>query len=196
VRLSRTGGFLFGGKMMLNPVACIFAAIGLGAMMVVAQQPTTFRPRTVSRVATLKLAASLERVFPLFDPVREAEWAEGWEIEILHPQDAPPERGMVFRTHHAPEGETVWIMTRFDFPSGEVEYVNVTPGLKVTRVNISCRKAGEATEAEVRYTVTALSERGNEYVEAFDVKYTKWLESWEKAINHYLRTGQQLPHHR
>ncbi|MCI0354546.1 MAG: hypothetical protein L0099_05840 [Acidobacteria bacterium] len=182
--------------MMLNSVACIVAAIGLGAM-ILAQQPTAFRPRTVSRVATLNLDASMEKVFPLFDPVHEAEWAEGWEIEVLYPQDAPPARGMVFRTDHPPEGETVWIMTRFGVRAGEVEYVNVTPGLKLTWINIRCREAGEAaTEAEVRYTVTALSERGNEYVEALDAKYTTWLEGWEEAINHYLRTRKQLPHHR
>lgn len=42
--------------------------------------------KRISRTSTITLNSSLETVFPLFGPVKEMEWAEGWQPEIIYSQ--------------------------------------------------------------------------------------------------------------
>jgi hypothetical protein len=52
------------------------------------------------------------------------------------------------------------------------------------------------THAEITYTFAGLTERGNAINEkALQVMYAHDLKDWEKAINHYLLTGERLAHH-
>lgn len=51
----------------------------------------------------------------------------------------------------------------------------------------------DRTKAQVSYTYTALSESGNKFIVGFTQSYyDDWLASWERAINHYLATGETL----
>jgi hypothetical protein len=40
--------------------------------------------KRISRSSTITLNAPLEKVFPLFGPIKEMEWAEGWQPEIMY----------------------------------------------------------------------------------------------------------------
>ncbi|HUI53075.1 MAG TPA: hypothetical protein VLX60_14920 [Terriglobales bacterium] len=55
------------------------------------------------------------------------------------------------------------------------------------------RKIGDATTAHIQYTYTALSPEGNREVERFtETWFRHKMQSWESAINHYLRTGKRI----
>ena len=92
------------------------------------------------------------------------------------------------------------MITRYDGENAQIEYLRVTPGSRVGNVQIRC-EAGpdDTTKAHVTYTFTALSEHGNAYVETFTEAHFRhhMMAWWQKAINHYLATGETLKaHHR
>ena len=93
--------------------------------------------------------------------------------------------------------ETVWVITEFDEIEHRIAYTTVTPNLKVNHIVINCESDRlDHTKARVSYTITGLSEKGNQYVKSFSKQhYHEWMTDWEKAINHYLQYGRALRHH-
>src|SRR5258706_16458471 len=43
--------------------------------------------KAITHRGLIRLAAPVERVFPLFGPVREKLWAPGWNPQIVYPLD-------------------------------------------------------------------------------------------------------------
>jgi hypothetical protein len=151
------------------------------------------------RTGSIHLDAPIAEVFPLFGPVREAEWAEGWHIEPLYAlTPLLEEEGAVFQTRQHGDAITVWIILRFDRDRHEVEYARVTPGLHAVTIEIACAPSAGGTEAMVTYTLTGLSEAGNAFIERefSEEGYPHMLGQWEQAITHRLKTGHLLAHHR
>jgi hypothetical protein len=55
-----------------------------------------FKAEKISREATIRLNGNFEQVFPLFGPVREKDWADGWDPQILLSEADNIEEHMVF----------------------------------------------------------------------------------------------------
>ena len=149
------------------------------------------------RTQNMHLFAPPERVFPLFDPIGEKQWAAGWEPEIIYPLSGEVEEGMVFTTGSPGEEQAIWTIIAFDAARWCISYLRVTPGSHVATINIRCEdNLDETTRASISYKFTALTEQGNDYVARFTGEhYREWMSSWEKAINYYLRHGHALQHH-
>ncbi len=156
-----------------------------------------FTAQHVSHTHTIRLAAPPSQVFPLFEPIGEQAWAEGWEPHMLFPADGVAVPGAVFTTQHPTEGESIWTMPVYDQASFHLAYLRVTPGLRVGHIDIHCQEApGGTTDASVTYTFTALNEPGNAFTARFtEVHYQAMMAEWERAINFYLAHGHALPHH-
>jgi len=150
-----------------------------------------------TRTQNIHLAAPPERVFPLFDPIGEKQWADGWEPETIYPTSGEVEEGMVFITGSHDEAQVIWTMLAFNAERWRISYLRVTPGSHVARIDIYCEdNLDETTRASISYTFTALTEQGNDYVARFtEEHYQEWMSSWETAINYYLRHGHPLQHH-
>jgi len=155
-----------------------------------------FAAGQVTRSHTLRINGRPDDVFGLFDPIGEKKWSKDWNpIMIFPPSDIC--QGAVFVTRDDDETETIWIITTLDRTTGSIAYTSVTPNFKVNIIDISCEPDGvNRTKARVTYTITALSEKGNQYISSFSKdRYNKWMMNWEKAINHYLQCGRPLQHH-
>jgi hypothetical protein len=160
---------------------------------------STFTAQRISRTATITLKAPLEKVYPLFDPIGEKEWAAGWNPHILYPGGDLVEEHMVFKTpsHGHGEPEYIWTVSKYMPEQALIEYMVHTPE-RVWWITIQCRadSAGERTRAEITYTYTGLSELGNAINErALRAMYAHDLKDWEKAINTYIETGTRFEHH-
>lgn len=152
----------------------------------------------VRRSEIITLDAPPGEAFPLFGPVREAEWADGWAITVLHAETSLlEEEGAVFTTHLHGDAPTIWLITRYETAAHRIEYARITPGSRAARVLIACEAAVNGrTLARVTYEITALSEAGNRYVEGFtEAEYARMMAHWEQAINRRLRTGKVQSHH-
>jgi hypothetical protein len=153
-----------------------------------------FRARAVSHTATIRLKGPVDKVFPLFGPLREAEWAAGWSPQLVHPTDSEVAEGMVFKTV-AETRETFWVIVRYDVEQRTVAYANVTPNYMVNRILITCATTEDGkTAATVTYWHVALSEQGNDFIRHMDEKaYAAKMAHWRQAIDYRLETGKAIP---
>jgi hypothetical protein len=132
------------------------------------------------------------RVFPLFCPVREAEWVPGWKHRMIYSSSGVAELDAVFTTPNDDGSESLWICTEYEPEEYRIAYAWVWPGMVVTHLQIQLQAESEGeTRATIRYTYTGLSEAGNQVVAGFDAAWFEAkMRAWEAAINHYLRTGR------
>jgi hypothetical protein len=156
--------------------------------------------RKISKTSRIHLQGNFDQVFPLFGPLREKEWAHGWEPQILLSEEENIEEHMVFQTPAHLEGETghyIWAVSKYDPEQGLIEYT-VFAESRLWWITIRCREApdGESCEAMITYTFVGLDPRGEERnAKALSQMYRHELKDWEHAINHYLITGEMLRHH-
>jgi hypothetical protein len=149
-------------------------------------------PHRVAHSYTQHLNAAPTEVFPLLCPVRECEWVNGWKPRSVITTSGVAERDCIFTTASG-HGEAVWVVTEYE-PPVRIEFLKVTAGETVGRINIELRPHGASgTLADISYTYTALSERGATAIDAFTAEYyERFMKAWEDELNHFLRTGRKL----
>lgn len=154
----------------------------------------TFKAERVQKSASFVASASIEKVFPLFGPIREKEWTEGWEPQIIYSNNLEVEEHMVFKTsgrHHG-ESEYLWVLTQYKPNEYFVEYT-VSTANRVWFISVKCEANGKNANVTVTYTFTGLNEQGDQLNKlALENMYAHNLKDWEEAINYYLTTGKQL----
>jgi len=152
-------------------------------------------PERASHVYEQHLEAAPDRVLPLLTPLGERAWASGWDPDLRW---EPPGggAGTLFVTRHpGHRSDTVWVLDVWEPAAGHVHYVHVTPGSDVTEIEIRLRPDGkDRTIAIIRYTWTSLGEPGHALVRSKTPEsYRRFMQEWERELNHYLTTGTQLP---
>jgi hypothetical protein len=162
-------------------------------MVACSKEVDSFQAERVQRIASIIVNAPVETAFPLFGPIREKEWAAGWEPSILLSKDMLIEEHMIFQTKgQEGEGKYTWAVTQFRPDIHLVEYTVFTSE-RIWFIRVVCESAGEKTKANVTYTFTGLTEEGNRRNKlAIEKMYVRNLKDWEEAINYYLETGKQL----
>ena len=158
---------------------------------------SAFQARQALRTATMRLEGAIQEVFPLFTPIREKEWAPGWDPQPVWPANGDVVEGMVFTVDETP-GRVFWVVTHYDPARHSISYANVLPGQTLNRIEITCKAAGtNETDCTVRYAFVGLSDEGNKFVEMHtEEAYAAKMQHWVKAINHALRTGKTIEGHR
>ena len=141
-------------------------------------------PKRVAHSYVQHLFAEPARVFPLLCPVRETEWVEGWDPELVITDSGFAERDCVFRT-----GDPDAIWTVIDYrPPHAIEFLKVAPELTVGRISIVIEPDGEVEcRATVTYQHTALTPAGEAFIAGFtEEKYLQFMQEWEDSLNRYL----------
>jgi hypothetical protein len=149
-------------------------------------------PKRASHSYTQTLKAAPEAVFPLLCPVREADWIVDWDPRIVFSNSGIAENDCVFVTPSQP-ADTIWYCIDYQPERGFVAYVRVTPGVTATRLSIQLAAAPGGSTAYITYTQTSLGPEGNAVIDGFtEAVFARFMQLWEKRINHYLATGQCL----
>jgi hypothetical protein len=168
-------------------VLLLFVAVGYA-------QSVQRRPTHVRRIGHITLHGAVERVFPLFGPLDEAKWAPGWEPSIKYGGNA--ESGTVFTTESSTH-PAIWIVTRYDAQSHDMQYTTVFPEDRVVQLDIACH-SGNASETlcNVAYAITTLSDLARPSIERYtQQRHEERIAHWQMAINHYLQTGTRIAPH-
>ena len=177
----------------------LFTRLGflpLALFALTALQQSEFHAQAVARTGGFHVNLAPDTAFRLFGPVVEAKWAEGWAPHIVYPEGATLEEGMVFTVTHPGHSDTVWTLSHLDLARRELSYVMVTPGVRAGRIEIRCSPEDKGTRVEVTYHFVGLSEEGNHFVQEFTAEhYAREMQSWEKAIDYHVRTGETMRHH-
>lgn len=163
---------------------------------VTAMSQDNFKPERISKTASFIVDERIENVFPLFGPIREKEWAEGWEPEIIFSTNNLVEEHMIFRTKvSSDEKYYTWVITQFDVSRHLVEYTVSTKN-RIWFIRVQCQPSGESTKATVSYTYTGMNSEGNQLNrDALAKMYINDLKDWQEAINYYLHNGKMLTTH-
>ncbi len=140
-------------------------------------------PNRVARTHVQRLAHPVEAVFPLLCPVREAQWAVGWDPDLVLTRSGVVEDGCVFVTHTGVE-HSVWVVTLHDPRAHLLEMVRVTPGVEVCRIAISLSdRSPVGTDCAITYEITSLGSAGDTRVAAFtEEHYRAFMATWEREI--------------
>lgn len=147
----------------------------------------------IERTASFVANAHVEKAFPLFGPIREKEWAAGWEPQVIYSQHPEVEEHMIFKTSGNPdEKEYVWVVAQYKPAQFFIEY-QVSTYQRIWFITVACKPQQKHTLVSVTYSYTGLTEVGNRInQESLDKMFAHDLKDWEVAINHYLRTGKRL----
>jgi hypothetical protein len=133
-------------------------------------------------------------VFPLLCPVKEKDWLDGWDYEMVHSSSGLIEKDCVFTTPHHGKYSTVWQVTQYDKENYFIEFLRVTLQENVVKINIQLTPIStDETRVKIDYQYTALNEEQNAFIETeLEESFIESMQWWEKAINHYLKTGKML----
>jgi hypothetical protein len=149
----------------------------------------------IQRNATITIDAPVDSSFPLFGPIREKDWAHGWNPEIIYPQDVLVDKHMIFRTHgglHGSQEPYTWVVVNYEPEQYFIEYM-VSATERLWFITVKCAGAGQKTRVTVTYSYTGFTPAGiGRNAAALEEIFASDLKDWERAINHYITTGKQL----
>lgn len=171
----------------------IFCFVAFIIIHVQAMSQSDFVSERISKTAFFMVDGKIKDVFPLFGPIKEKLWAEGWDPQTIFSSGALVEEHMIFRTRvNTPEKYYTWVVTQFRPDEHLVEYTVSTPN-RIWFIRVQCKPVGEQTKATVTYTYTGLNAEGNELnTNALAKMYETDLRDWQEAINYYLHHGIML----
>ena len=151
-----------------------------------------FKAKQFVQAATIVLNGNIEKVFPLFGAIEEKKWSPDWQPTPVFPASGKMEEGFIFQTpDHVPNALLrTWIVANYDLSDHLVKYI-VTTANRVTIIKVRCSKSDmNRTQAEITYTLTGLTEEGNEISEhLINNMFKHNLRDWETAINNYLASA-------
>lgn len=151
------------------------------------------KPNRVTHTYTQTINGSIKKIMPLYCPVRELDWCENWAPTAVYSNSGVVEKDCIFITPHGND-DIVWIVSDFNLEKGFVKMFYHVPGVLVTKLEIQTSFiAKNKTKAILSYSKTSLSKKGDEaLIEFTKESYDIMMDSWEKAMNHYLKTGKML----
>jgi hypothetical protein len=154
----------------------------------------SFKAKRITRSYEQTIHADPDRVFDLLCPVKEAEWLDGWDYSLLYSESGLAEEGCVFLSRQEGEKDTIWMITKRDVQTREIEFVRATPESRIARLTIVVsEKAAMVSKVKITYIITALCQAGNSFLEAFTVEnFEGAMKFWEASMNYYLETGKKL----
>lgn len=150
---------------------------------------------TAQRTHQFTIALPVADAFPLFEPIGEKNWAEGWQPEFASAEGATLSDGTVFTVQrpgeHGAPIQTVWLITRYNRANHVIEYRMVAPGERVSRITVQCQPtSAKDTAVTVTYHYTGLSENGDRYIaQMTDDAFRAMIGEWDTAIRAYLQRG-------
>ena len=146
---------------------------------------------------TQHLNAPPQTVFPLLCPVQEMKWTPGWKPEVVFSISGFAEQDCVFMTPPKRPSEShnsIWIVSNYDPGHFNLIMYKVTPEHTISKLEISLASESEhTTSARISYEITAIGASGDRFLEEFTAQwYGDFMSAWEKALNHYLNTGEKI----
>ena len=153
-----------------------------------------FKPERITKQVNMTIQALPDEVFPLLCPVREYEWIEPWQCDMVYSESGIAENNCIFLTDLPDRGgPEIWTVSRYE-PNRCIEFVRFTPGEKIVRLDIwLAPTASGHCDLLWRKIFTGLSQNGNRVVETLaNNQFEIESQMIQRMLDHYLKTGQRL----
>jgi len=134
---------------------------------------------------------TVEELFPLLCPAREADWIPGWDCELIYTDSGYVEVDCIFKTGKAnPVGEGLWMFTGFE-ANHFVDFVRVRKDIVThARITVTDNNDGTVTAAWDMVS-TGLTTKGNERVDKMP-EQDAHFGAFIKMIDYYLKAGKTI----
>lgn len=150
--------------------------------------------RRIVRIYRQTLHGEKEEIFHLLCPVREKEWLQGWDYDMIYSSSGMAEKGCVFQTNNE-FGSYQWIITKHDTQRFEIQFVKFIEDKMVVLLDISLEDGEtDSVYCYIRYTFTALKDEiiNNMHEENKVENFNRHMKLWEDSLNYFLKTGRML----
>lgn len=134
---------------------------------------------------------TVEDVFPLLCPAREADWIIGWDCDLIYTESGYAEKDCIFKTGKSnPAGGGLWIMTGYE-ANHYIEFVQVQTDIILhARVSLKDNRDGTVT-GTWNVLHTALTPEGNQQIDKLGENHVQG-GPLIKMMEHYLDKGKTL----
>jgi hypothetical protein len=155
---------------------------------------TAFQAKRIKLEYTHTISATPDKIFPLLCPVREKDWIEGWNCELIYSRTGVAENNCVFTTDFPRGREEVWTVSRYEPELHVIQFVIVSPEAYVMKLDISLRESADnSTAVSWSTTFTGLTTEGNSFIEQHCGKASDARKALLfKVLEHYCLTGKML----
>jgi hypothetical protein len=120
-----------------------------------------FVAQRVRRVFVHRVDAPASSVFPLLCPVREREWVEGWEAEVVSSASGLVEDHCVFTTDVPAHGRATWVVSTYDPSAHRIGFTVFHPRGWVERLDVVVvGESSSTSRVDWTRTYTPLDEDG------------------------------------
>lgn len=150
------------------------------------------RNRTIKSY-TMQLGARPDDIFPLLCPVREYDWIQPWQCEMVYSDSGKAELDCIFKTNFPEDGpEDTWVVSRYE-PPKYIEFVRIN-SIRSIRYSIEIiQQDGESSHAVWKQVITGLNTEGDNFVNNYrDEAYYEEMRILQNMLNHFLKTGETL----
>ena len=153
---------------------------------------STFKSKRKRQRFPVTLETTVEELFPLFCPTREADWVPGWDCELVYTDSGYAEEDCIFKTDKSNAvGDGVWVFVGFE-ANRYVEFVRVREDMvSHARVTVTDNKDGTVTAAW-DVVNTGLTEKGNEEIDKMVEEGDPHGGALDKILDHYLKKGKAI----
>lgn len=140
-----------------------------------------------------KLSAPPDIVFPLLCPTREYEWIGPWSSDLIYSDSGFAELGCIFRTDFKNDpGPEVWVISSYEKNKALV-FTRTSKDYIILHTITLLGDGEEGTDAIVDLIYTALSEKGEDYIQSVtEESFEEEQGTLERMLNHYLMHGSML----
>jgi hypothetical protein len=139
-------------------------------------------------VASVRVAARPANVFALLCPIREREFIEGWQCDLIFAESGGIEREMIVTTAGTGSQARIWFVADHDPAARYLRYVVIEPGLWLRTLEVRVEGHAEAAcTLTAVSTVTCMTPAASSAVagftaEALDEDLRAWGRELESAI--------------
>jgi hypothetical protein len=149
-----------------------------------------FEATRVARRSTFEVDAPPRVVFPLLCPVREREWLEGWNADVVYSDSGFAENNGIFTTENPLLGKAVYVVSTHVPSRGLVEFVIFFPGKCIQKLDLALApNARGGTRLTLSRVYTGLTPEGNELIEQVtEAAFQKQTGAIAKSLDRYCKT--------
>lgn len=150
----------------------------------------TFRSKRTLQEFSGTFETTVEELFPLLCPAREADWIPEWDCELIYTDSGYAEENCIFKTEKSnPVGEGLWMFTGFKV-NHYVDFVRLQEDVIMhARITVADNNDGTVT-ATWNIVTTGLTEKGNRQVDG--MSETPHSGAVVKLLDHYLKEGKMI----
>ena len=177
---------------MLNQAATIDRDTSKSDRILQRFQQRTFKAKRKRIEFSGTWETTVEELFPLLCPVREADWIPGWDSELIYTDSGLAEDNCVFKTDKSNAvGDGLWMFIGYEL-NRYIEFVRIQEDV-ILRARITVKDNNDGTvSATWNVLHTGLTEKGNMEIDKLSEENPPQAGPLVKMIDNYLKKGKTI----